>query len=52
VKTEKECTQSSIHVGLAESLKAQGKTVEAQTEEQQFKIAWRNADTKLAVPEL
>jgi tetratricopeptide (TPR) repeat protein len=38
--------------GLAESLKAQGKTVEAQTEEQQFKIAWRNADTKLAVPEL
>jgi predicted Zn-dependent protease len=38
--------------GLAESLKAQGKTAEAQTEAQQFKIAWRNADTKLAVPEL
>ena len=38
--------------GLAESLKAQGKTAEAQTEEQQFKIAWRNADTKLAMPEL
>jgi tetratricopeptide (TPR) repeat protein len=38
--------------GLAESLKAQGKTEEAKAEEQQFKIAWRNADTKLAVPEL
>jgi Flp pilus assembly protein TadD len=38
--------------GLAESLKAQGKTAEAQTETRQFKIAWRNADTKLAIPEL
>jgi predicted Zn-dependent protease len=38
--------------GLAESLKAQGKTAAAQTEEQQFKNAWRNADTKLAIPEL
>jgi tetratricopeptide (TPR) repeat protein len=38
--------------GLAESLKAQGKAAEAQTQERQFKIAWRNADTKLAVPEL
>ena len=38
--------------GLAESLKAQGRTAEARTAEQQFKIAWRNADTKLALPDL
>jgi tetratricopeptide (TPR) repeat protein len=38
--------------GLAESLKAQGKAAEAQIEEQQFKSAWRNADTKLTIPEL
>jgi predicted Zn-dependent protease len=38
--------------GLAKSLKAQGKTAQAQSEEQQFRIAWRNADTELAVPEL
>jgi predicted Zn-dependent protease len=38
--------------GLAESLKAQSKTEEAKAEEQQFRIAWKNADTKLAVPEL
>jgi tetratricopeptide (TPR) repeat protein len=38
--------------GLAESLKAQGKTAKARATEQQFKVAWRNADTKLAIPDL
>jgi hypothetical protein len=38
--------------GLAESLKAQGKTSEAHAVEQQFNVAWKNADTKLAVPDL
>jgi tetratricopeptide (TPR) repeat protein len=38
--------------GLAESLKRQGKSSEALAAQQQFKMAWKNADTKLTVPEL
>ncbi|MFY9530405.1 MAG: hypothetical protein WBC04_15360 [Candidatus Acidiferrales bacterium] len=38
--------------GLAESLKAQGKTSEARAVQQQFNLAWKNADTKLEVPDL
>lgn len=38
--------------GLAESLKAQGKTSEARAAQQQFNLAWKNADTKLEVPDL
>jgi tetratricopeptide (TPR) repeat protein len=33
--------------GLAESLKAQGKTYEAQLVRQEFEAAWRNADTAI-----
>jgi tetratricopeptide (TPR) repeat protein len=33
--------------GLAESLKAQGKTAEAQTVRKQFEQTWKNADAKL-----
>jgi hypothetical protein len=38
--------------GLMESLKAQGKTYEAQLIEPQFKAAWKRADTKLRVDDL
>src|SRR4029077_1292684 len=35
--------------GLAESLKAQGKTAEAAKVQQQFQESWKKADTKLAL---
>ena len=35
--------------GLAETLKAEGKTTEAATVRQQFQRAWRKADTKLTL---
>lgn len=38
--------------GLAEALKAEGKAAEATTVGQQFKRAWRKADTKLTLPDL
>jgi tetratricopeptide (TPR) repeat protein len=38
--------------GLAETLKAEGKTAEAATVDQQFKQAWRKADTKLTLSDL
>jgi hypothetical protein len=38
--------------GLTESLKAQGKTYEADRVRQQFDAAWTGADTKLAVKDL
>lgn len=38
--------------GLSESLKAQGKTGEAQTAWKEFEAAWKNADTKLGIKEL
>ncbi|MBI2486600.1 MAG: hypothetical protein HYW01_06510 [Deltaproteobacteria bacterium] len=38
--------------GLMESLKAQGKTYDAQMVQREFETAWRNADTKLRVGDL
>ena len=38
--------------GLAEALKAEGKTTEAATVRQQFQRAWSKADTKLALSDL
>ena len=38
--------------GLAESLKAQGKTADAAWVQAQFETAWRDADTKLTLGEL
>ena len=38
--------------GLAESLKAQGKTAEAAKVQQQFQQSWKKADTKLALAEM
>jgi tetratricopeptide (TPR) repeat protein len=38
--------------GLAESLKRQGKTKEASAAKREFQKAWRNADTKLKLPDL
>ena len=38
--------------GLAESLKAQGKTDEAQAARKEFEAAWKNADTQLRIKEL
>jgi cytochrome c-type biogenesis protein CcmH/NrfG len=35
--------------GLAETLRAEGKTTEAANVRQQFERAWRNADTKLTL---
>jgi len=38
--------------GLAESLKAQGKTEEAKAAREQFEKAWKGADTKLEISDL
>jgi tetratricopeptide (TPR) repeat protein len=38
--------------GLAESLKAQSRTAEADAARQQFQNAWKNADTKLTLAEM
>jgi len=38
--------------GLVESLKAQGKTLDAQFVQKELEAAWRNADTKLRIEEL
>jgi len=38
--------------GLAESLKAQGKTYDAQMVRREFELAWRNADIKLRLEDL
>ena len=38
--------------GLAESLKAQGKTREAELVRREFERAWRNADTQLRIEDL
>ena len=38
--------------GLAESLKAQGKTAEAAAAQQQFQQSWKKADVKLALAEM
>ncbi len=38
--------------GLVESLKAQGKTLDAQFVQRELEAAWRNADTKLQIEEL
>jgi predicted Zn-dependent protease len=38
--------------GLAEALKAEGKTAEAATVRQQFQRAWNKADTKLTLSDL
>ena len=38
--------------GLAESLRAQGKTAEAAKAQQQFQQGWKKADTKLALAEM
>jgi tetratricopeptide (TPR) repeat protein len=38
--------------GLMESLKAQGRTVDAQWVQRQFEAAWTNSDTKLRIEDL
>ena len=38
--------------GLMESLKAQGRTADAQWVERQFEAAWTNSDTKLKIEDL
>jgi len=38
--------------GLMESLKARGKTYDAQMVRREFEVAWRNADTKLRLEDL
>jgi tetratricopeptide (TPR) repeat protein len=38
--------------GLAESVRAQGKTAEATRAQEQFRQAWKKADTKLALTEM
>jgi hypothetical protein len=38
--------------GLMEALKAQGRTYEAEIVEREYREAWRNADTRLAVSDL
>ena len=38
--------------GLTESLKAQGKTREAELVRREFERAWKNADTQLKVSDL
>ena len=38
--------------GLAESLKKQGKTQEAQAAQREFETAWKNADSKLKIEDL
>jgi tetratricopeptide (TPR) repeat protein len=40
------------YFGLAESLKAQGKTADAAAAEKQFRQGWKKADTKLALAEI
>jgi hypothetical protein len=38
--------------GLVESLKAQGKNLDAQFVQRELEAAWKNADTKLRLEEL
>ena len=39
-------------LGLAESLKVQGKSADAAWVQAQFEVAWKDADTKLSVGDL